>query len=77
MSFTSDWLGLREPADRIARDQALARRLAGWLSRQDTIEIADLGSGTGANPRWLAPLLPAAQRWRLYERDPALIAQGS
>jgi hypothetical protein len=34
------------------------------------IEIIDLGAGTGANQRWLAPRLPFRQRWIHLDHDP-------
>ena len=36
--------------------------------------IHDLGCGSGAMGRWLAPLLPGPQRWVLHDRDPDLLA---
>lgn len=38
------------------------------------LRIADLGCGTGANLRHLAPRLRTAQSWRLIDNDPALLA---
>ena len=37
-----------------------------------TLEIIDLGAGTGANQRWLAPRLPFPQRWIHLDHDSAL-----
>jgi hypothetical protein len=76
MSFAPRWLELREPFDAAARDGGLAIRLARWASGRQRLQVVDLGSGTGANYRWLAPRLPVAQDWRLIERDPVLIAAG-
>jgi hypothetical protein len=36
------------------------------------LEIIDLGAGTGANQRWLAPHLPFRQRWIHLDHDPAI-----
>ena len=41
------------------------------------MRIVDLGSGTGANPRAVAPVLDCAQDWTLVEHDPALIEVGA
>jgi SAM-dependent methyltransferase len=71
VSFSPDWLALREPADAAARaaDLVDAVRLpAGPLV------IHDLGCGTGSMARWLAPRLPGPQHWVLHDRDPALLA---
>ena len=68
-----DWLDLREPADRRARSTALARELAAAL-RPGPVRILDVGCGSGATTRWLAPLLPGPQEWLLLDRDPALLA---
>lgn len=73
--FDADWLALREPADRAARDEGLARRLAHSVSGRDRpLAIVDLGCGTGSNLRGLSPYLPHDQVWRLVDHDPALLA---
>ena len=63
-----DWLRLREPADAAARSETLAARLADRL--QGPLEIHDLGGGSGAMGRWLAPRLPEPQHWVVHDRDP-------
>lgn len=74
MSFSPDWLALREPADMAARDPGLARALADWANALPHPPlIVDLGCGTGATYRALSPLIPRA-RWRLADHDPALLA---
>ena len=76
-SFDLDWLRLREVADRRARSRALARRFAMAVrarARGDTAVLLDLGAGTGANFRALAPLIPGDQDWRLIDRDAQLLA---
>lgn len=72
MGFSADWLALRDPADRAARDAALARRAAEVAGPKPL--IVDLGCGTGATWRALAPLLPPGARWRFVDNDPALLA---
>jgi hypothetical protein len=66
--FSADWLALREAADSSAR----SRRLASTLPRKFPA-IIDLGAGTGANLRWLAPQLDSAQRWTLIDKDSRLL----
>ncbi len=69
-TFDADWLALREPADRRARDGTLPERLRAAWRRQGWSRVVDLGSGTGANLRYLAPRLPPGQRWTLVDHDP-------
>jgi len=64
-----EWLALREPADAAARAVELVERLA----RRPRWIIHDLGCGTGAMGRWLAPLLRGPQHWILHDRDPDLL----
>jgi SAM-dependent methyltransferase len=67
------WLDLREPADRRARSVELAGELDDALP-PGPVRILDVGCGSGATTRWLAPLLPGPQEWVLLDRDPALLA---
>ena len=76
--FDVDWLSLRNAADSSARSAALTARLAAWLAqrapnRRRPLQLSDLGSGSGANPRYLAPRLPGPQHWRLLDHDPRLL----
>jgi hypothetical protein len=69
------WLALREPADAAARSTVMAARLDAVLPRDRAVEIHDLGGGSGAMGRWLAPRLAGrSQRWVLHDRDPELLA---
>ena len=87
--FSADWLALREPADRRARSVRLVRDLVARLAQQrqgmdlGPLRIIDLGCGTGANLRYLAPWLDAGsglrpregQDWICVDRDAALLAE--
>ena len=65
------WLALREPADAVAR----ARELVDYLERDPGgWVIHDLGGGTGAMGRWLAPRLCGPQHWVIHDRDEDLLA---
>ncbi len=72
--FQADWLALREPVDHQARSKALGQRLQAWCRPRRRLYVLDLGTGTGSNRRFLAPLLPADQHWTLVDHDPALLA---
>lgn len=78
--FALDWLRLREPYDTEARAVAasalsLPQRLAGWCRAVGgSPAVLDLGCGSGANLRALAPQLGRDQRWRLVDHDLALLA---
>ena len=67
-----EWLDLREPADAAARSTELAERLARHLPAGPLV-IHDLGGGSGAMGRWLAPRLPGPQHWVVHDRDPDLL----
>jgi Methyltransferase domain len=68
-----EWLLLREPADAAARSAELAERLGRHLPTAGRLVIHDLGGGSGAMGRWLAPRLPRPQHWVLHDRDPDLL----
>ena len=70
--FDEAWLALREPIDHAARSRSLAARFA--AAQGPAPYVVDLGAGSGSNLRYLAPLLPPAQRWLLVDHDPALLA---
>jgi Methyltransferase domain len=67
------WLVLREPADAAARSAELAGRLGRHLASAGRLVIHDLGGGSGAMGRWLAPRLPGPQHWVLHDRDADLL----
>lgn len=73
MGFSPDWLTLREPADRAARDPALLER-AVHLAGPHPV-VMDMGCGTGSTVRTLAGSLPPTSRWRLVDNDPVLLEQ--
>jgi hypothetical protein len=65
----AEWLSLREPADAAARSAELAERLGRHLSEAGHLVVHDLGGGSGAMGRWLAPRLPGPQHWVVHDRD--------
>jgi len=74
MSFSAEWLALREPVDHRSRNATLARALSAHFATRERIAIVDLGCGTGSNLRATAPLLPGHQEWLLVDYDAALLA---
>jgi len=73
--FSADWLGLREPADHVARNLDVMARVTTWAAGFSRLTLLDLGCGTGATLRRLAPLLPEQQRWVLADQDAELLKQ--
>lgn len=74
MTFTADWLALREPADHRARDPRLRDEAASYLASRPDVTIVDLASGAGSNLRALSPFIDAPQSWRLVDYDASLLA---
>ena len=77
--FSAQWLAMREVADARARNHDAVHALNRWLPGASmlngaSINICDLGCGTGSNLRWLAPHINARQCWRLFDNDPDLLA---
>jgi hypothetical protein len=73
-TFAASWLDLREPADAAARNRAVMNACAGYFAQRDEITVCDVGCGTGAALRALAPHLPHRQTWVLIDKDAALLA---
>jgi hypothetical protein len=79
MRVSAPWLQLREGADSAARSRALASYAARYVAGRaaaghEPSVVYDLGSGTGAMARWLAPMLPGPQHWVLLDHDEDLLS---
>jgi SAM-dependent methyltransferase len=74
MSFSPEWLALREPADHAARSAHLLSQVATRFGDRDAISVVDLGCGAGSNLRGTFAALPDRQTWRLVDYDPRLLA---
>jgi SAM-dependent methyltransferase len=75
MSFSADWLALREPFDIRARNSEVLDAVATAFQDRQGLSIVDLGSGTGSTLRALAPRLPKPQQWTLVDNDRVLLAE--
>jgi SAM-dependent methyltransferase len=73
VSFSRQWLALREPYDRAARNPAVLEAVRTTFAGRPAVRVADLGCGTGSTMRAVAPLLPARQTWRLIDNDITLL----
>jgi hypothetical protein len=71
--FTSRWLALREPADARARAASAIESMPRIGVAEGPLRILDLGAGTGANLRFLAPRLGGRQEWILVDADRRLL----
>jgi hypothetical protein len=73
--FSAEWLATREPYDQRARNPAVLDSVIAWSRNLSSITIVDLGCGTGAMLRVIAPRLGAHQNWRLIDYDSGLLSQ--
>ena len=74
MSFSAEWLALREPVDHASVDPGLRTALKNRFASARAISVVDLGCGAGSNLRGSFSLLPDEQVWTLVDYDPALLA---
>lgn len=72
--FSLSWLSMREPYDRAARNVEVVDAVATAFAGASAATVTDLGCGTGATMRAIAPRLPARQSWRLVDDDQVLLA---
>jgi SAM-dependent methyltransferase len=74
MSFSAEWLALREPVDHASVAPDLRAALASRFAGEASIDVVDLGCGAGSNLRGSFDILPDRQSWTLIDHDPALLA---
>ncbi len=77
MSFSAEWLALREPIDHRSVSASLRASVAQHFAAHERVRIVDLGCGSGSNLRGLAPYLGAHQHWTLVDWDAGLLAHAS
>ena len=73
MSFSPEWLALREPVDHVSRSHRVADAVERHFAGRAKVRVLDLGCGTGSNLRASYALLPDEQDWLLVDHDPALL----
>lgn len=73
MSFSAEWLALREPIDHAARNDDVIAAVNELLVDKKTARLTDIGSGTGSTIRALTPALKSDIAWHLVDNDTALL----
>lgn len=71
--FSADWLALREPADHASVNLQVRDACANAFAGRDSLQIVDLGSGTGSNLRNLSRVFGPRQHWTLVDYDTRLL----
>ena len=74
MSFSAEWLALREPVDHRSLDAGLRAQVAVHLAGSAPVRVMDMGCGSGSNLRALADHLGPVQHWTLVDWDENLLA---
>jgi hypothetical protein len=77
MSFSADWLALREPCDARARNASVLNEVTALLAGKNAVRIVDLACGTGSTMRAIAPKIPVRQHWQLVDNNLSLLARAS
>jgi hypothetical protein len=73
--FSAEWLALREPYDRRARNAQVLDAVAAAFAAEPAVAVVDLACGAGASLRAIGPRLPPQQSWRLVDNDLGLLAR--
>lgn len=74
MSFSPEWLALREPADHASVNAQVRHALHARFAGKASIRVVDLGCGAGSNLRGTHAALGATQHWTLVDYDPKLLS---
>ncbi len=74
MSFSAEWLALREPVDHRSINVELRAQVAAHLSSVPHVRVMDMGCGSGSNLRALADHLGHSQHWTLVDWDENLLS---
>jgi hypothetical protein len=74
MSFSAEWLALREPVDHRSVSRELADSVASAFAGKPHVTIMDFGCGAGSNLRGSWHLFGQSQSWTLVDYDEGLLA---
>jgi hypothetical protein len=77
MSFSADWLALREPYDKAARNPLVLEAVTASTADTNALRIVDLACGTGSTMREVAPRISRTQHWQLVDNNLSLLARAS
>jgi hypothetical protein len=77
VSFSADWLALREPHDARARNAQVLHAAIASIEQLPSVTIVDLACGTGSTMRAVAPRIASRQQWRLVDNDLGLLARAA
>jgi hypothetical protein len=75
--FSPEWLALREPYDRRARNARVLDVVAAAFAQRRAVAVVDLACGTGATMRAISSRLPQQQHWLLVDNDLGLLARAA
>jgi len=73
MSFSAEWLALREPIDHAARDAGVLAAVIKLIKGETPARITDIGSGTGSTIRAIEKETDHPIAWHLVDNDAALL----
>ena len=77
MTFSAQWLALREPYDGRARNRDVLAAVVAAFAGHSAVSVVDLACGTGSTVRAIAPRLPVRQTWRLADSDLGLLRRAA
>ncbi len=77
MSFTLDWLELREPADIRARNIDVLEAVQKKFTSEPNLRITDIACGAGSTLISLHEVLGEATEWTLVDYDEVLLARAA
>ncbi|MBV8848590.1 MAG: class I SAM-dependent methyltransferase [Methylobacteriaceae bacterium] len=77
MSFSAEWLALREKYDARARNSSVLDTLIAFLADKHALRVVDLACGTGSTLRAVASKITVSQHWQLVDNNLSLLARAS